>query len=396
MNITLFADIIMKKLSIYTLIGLLFFACKSEPARTDYIIKGTAKDVYNGIRVHLNTIDANGRESLLATEMVVNEGFSFKGVAETPDLATISINSIPGKLPFMLENSEIHIDIDKSNLAESKVTGSKSHQDFEAYQSGLLAIKNDVLSNNTVITPANPEKELSLKELRSKQLIAIETETQDYTIKFIKENKDSFYSLFLIEQETRKASFDIENYMDIYNNLSSRLKSSTAGVAVKTKLDGMFKTYQRTAQIQIGKIAPNFEAPTPEGNIVSLNDIKGKVTIIDFWAAWCGPCRRENPNVVRIYNKYHLQGLEIIGVSLDGTPTQRDPKQAWIDAINSDQLAWTQVSNLKYFNEPIAQLYNITSIPATYILDSQGKIVAKNLRGRALELKVEELLQQQH
>ena len=126
--------------------------------------------------------------------------------------------------------------------------------------------------------------------------------------------------------------------------------------------------------------------------MVSLNDVKGKVTIIDFWAAWCGPCRRENPNVVRIYNKYHDQGLEIIGVSLDGTRNQKDPKNAWLNAIKKDELTWTHVSNLQYFQDPVAQLYNINAIPATFILDEKGKIVAKNLRGRALELKVQELL----
>ncbi|WP_339755901.1 TlpA disulfide reductase family protein, partial [uncultured Winogradskyella sp.] len=127
--------------------------------------------------------------------------------------------------------------------------------------------------------------------------------------------------------------------------------------------------------------------------IVSLNELRGKVTIIDFWAAWCGPCRKENPNVVRIYEKYHDQGLEIIGVSLDGHSRQQNPKKAWLDAIEKDKLTWNHVSNLKYFNDPVAQLYNISSIPATYILDSTGIIVDKNLRGRALENRIKELLE---
>ena len=159
-------------------------------------------------------------------------------------------------------------------------------------------------------------------------------------------------------------------------------------------MDSAYEAYQKIAHLEIGKVAPNFEAPKPDGSLISLNDIKGKVTVIDFWAAWCAPCRKENPNVVRVYNKYHDQGLEIISVSLDGDTRQNDPKKAWLDAIEKDQLDWTHVSNLNYFNDPVAQLYNITSIPATFILDKDGKIAYKNLRGKALALKVEELLNQ--
>ncbi len=112
----------------------------------------------------------------------------------------------------------------------------------------------------------------------------------------------------------------------------------------------------------------------------------GKVTIIDFWASWCGPCRRENPNVVALYNEFHSKGLNIIGVSLD------DDINDWKEAIAKDKISWTQVSNLKKWNDPIAKLYNIDQIPTTFILDSTGKIVAKDLTGQELRTKVEMLL----
>ena len=142
----------------------------------------------------------------------------------------------------------------------------------------------------------------------------------------------------------------------------------------------------------IGKPAPDFTAPTDDGRTLALKDALGKVTIIDFWASWCGPCRRENPNVVKVYEKYHDKGLEIIGVSLDGNSRQADPRGLWLKAIEQDKLTWKHVSNLKYFNDPVAQAYNVRSIPATYILDEKGIIVAKNLRGAALEAKIAELL----
>lgn len=138
----------------------------------------------------------------------------------------------------------------------------------------------------------------------------------------------------------------------------------------------------------IGDYAPTFTAKTPEGTDLSLGDVKAKLVILDFWASWCGPCRRENPNVVKMYNKYHERGLEIVGISLD----KAGQKQRWVNAIEQDKLTWRHLSNLKGWEEPIAQTYGVRSIPATYILDEDGKIIAKNLRGKALENKVAEIL----
>ena len=154
------------------------------------------------------------------------------------------------------------------------------------------------------------------------------------------------------------------------------------------KIDAYIAQKEAQANLDIGKIAPNFSAPDPDGKIIALNDIKGKATIIDFWASWCGPCRRENPNVVKVYEKYHDKGLEIISVSLD-RPNQQS---RWLQAIEKDRLTWHHVSNLQYFNDPVARMYNISAIPATFILDADGRIVAKKLRGSALEEQIASML----
>ena len=137
----------------------------------------------------------------------------------------------------------------------------------------------------------------------------------------------------------------------------------------------------------IGNKAPNFTAPSPEGTTLELQKQLSKITVLDFWASWCRPCRVENPNLVRTYNKLKDKGLHIVSVSLD-----RDKKR-WIQAIKDDGLTWDHVSNLQYWRDPVAQLYKVSSIPAMFILDENGIILAKNLRGAQLEAKLTQLLQ---
>jgi len=136
----------------------------------------------------------------------------------------------------------------------------------------------------------------------------------------------------------------------------------------------------------VGQLAPEFEGPSPDGNSFALKSNLGKITIIDFWASWCRPCRVENPNLVQLYRKNRNKGLSIVGVSLD------KDKNKWIKAIEDDGLTWSHVSNLQFWNDPIAKLYKVTAIPATFVLDENGVIIAKDLRGIELYNKVEELL----
>ncbi|MEL7020659.1 MAG: redoxin domain-containing protein [Bacteroidota bacterium] len=144
---------------------------------------------------------------------------------------------------------------------------------------------------------------------------------------------------------------------------------------------------KRVAAFTVGGTPPDFTQPSPEGKAISLTDFRGKVTLIDFWASWCGPCRKENPNVVRMYEKYKDRGFEILGVSLDKT------KDRWIQAIEKDQLTWPQVSDLKGWSNEVARTYGVTSIPQTVLLDKDGKIIARNLRGPTLEAKLAQIFE---
>ena len=201
----------------------------------------------------------------------------------------------------------------------------------------------------------------------------------DYSKKFIKENPDAYLSVLLLENFLMRQYLTPEEIKSYFEGLDKDVKETKSGKKIKTALDSM-------SAIVIGKPAPNFSAPSPEGKTISLKESLGKVTIIDFWASWCGPCRAENPNVVALYNEFHPQGLNIIGVSLDKDAAK------WKEAIAKDGLIWPHVSNLKFWEDPIAKQYNVQSIPATFILDEKGNIVAKDLRGEELRAKVAALL----
>ena len=142
---------------------------------------------------------------------------------------------------------------------------------------------------------------------------------------------------------------------------------------------------QPQTAVQVGMEAPEIALPSPEGQMINLSDLRGKVVLIDFWASWCRPCRVENPNVVRVYNKYKDQGFEILGVSLD-----RD-RAAWLDAIEKDNLTWPHISDLKFWQSQAAQTYGVTAIPYTVLVDRDGTIIAERLRGASLEAKLAEI-----
>ncbi len=158
------------------------------------------------------------------------------------------------------------------------------------------------------------------------------------------------------------------------------------GAEASPMIDNFKMAVNRASSFMTGAVAPDFAQNDPDGNPIKLSELRGKVVLVDFWASWCGPCRRENPNVVRMYNKYKDQGFEILGVSLDKR------KDAWLKAIEKDQLTWPHVSDLRGWKNQVAQLYSVTSVPATILLDREGRIIARNLRGPALEAKVGEVL----
>ena len=196
---------------------------------------------------------------------------------------------------------------------------------------------------------------------------------------FIKKHPASFAALHALTGASN--SLEPAKLEELYNQLTPVWKGSTASKNLAARINA-------TKALAIGKIAPDFVQPDTLGNNVSLKDFRGRYVLIDFWASWCGPCRAENPNVVSAYNKYKDKGFTVLGVSLD----REGAKDKWIDAIHKDNLTWTHVSDLKFWDNAVAKQYGIQAIPQNFLLDKEGRIMAANIKGDEFLKKLEEII----
>ena len=363
--------------------GILLFTVSCNQLKdNEFLIKGKINGIADGKKVFVELPTETG--STFKDTGVVNKGtFELKGTVEGMELAFIRVEEQEFNLPIILEKGEIKAIINKDTIEKSSVTGTKNNDIFQKFNDDTKAISDKVTKfqkdNSKKMMIAQRSKDTVTINALKKQYIAYQEEMNLFSKKFIKENPNAYLSVLLLENFLMRKYLETSEITALYDKLADDVKKTKSGERIKTSLNAI-KT------VVIGKPAPMFSGPSPYGKTVSLKEVMGKVTIIDFWASWCAPCRAENPNVVALYNEFHSKGLNIIGVSLDKDAAK------WKEAIAKDGLIWSHVSNLKFWEDPIAKQYNIQSIPATYILDAKGVIVAKDLRGEALKAKVKELL----
>jgi len=362
----------------YIAISCSISSCTSLDPNT-FVINGTT-DHADGSSVYRIKSGPNGQPVTIDSTTIVNGSFELKGVLDQIDINFIFLEGVNGNIPVILEEGSIEMEIFIDSLASSITAGTPSNNNLAQYRVSTQGFAKDMRTLVQEINEANTLGDNILAEDLTAKYKAVETNLNAYEKDFMSSNPQSYVATLILERlVTTKAMRSSEAKL-IFNGFDPKIKSSVSGKKVRAIIN------VPTNPTAIGEVAPVFEGPTPTGELVSLASLKGKVTIIDFWASWCRPCRIENPNLVRLYNRMHDKGLEIVGVSLDKN------QSSWTRAIEDDGLSWNHVSNLKYWQDPIALLYGVRSIPAAFVLNKDGVIVAKNLRGTQLDAKIEELL----
>ena len=339
-------------------------------AQSGYKVTGTVEGMPDGKAI-IATVNGSSLDTLAKAD-VKNGSFEFTGNVSEPTGAYIMVIGQRGAIPFMLENANITVNAGQAGLT---VTGSEGQKIYDQFMAINTTTQQEAMKLQQEYQAANGDqaKMQAVQEAYAKLM----TDAQAKETELIKANPDSYVSTFVIV--SGMGQMEYEQLKERYNLLGEKAKASAQGKAIAAQIAKLEST-------AIGQIAPNFTITTPEGDSISLYDIKGKVKLIDFWASWCGPCRGENPHVVEIYKEYHPKGLEIFGVSLDNN------KEAWVKAIADDGLVWKHGSDLKGWQSAPAQLYSVSGIPHTVLLDENNKIIAKNLRGDELKQKIAELL----
>jgi peroxiredoxin len=297
-----------------------------------------------------------------------------------------------GYSPFgilVTQPGNVTIKTDVENFGKSEVIGSKENDIFKSYTAAKLQAQEKIMDqlyqkygkefvNNRMPDTADSRYKQLIRDYQ--ELAQANAKEQTERLKAIVEAyPESFTAVFLLNGST--STMDAPVVEELYKSLSRKYKDTREGKSIESVIEAKKIT-------AIGKVAPDFSQPDTLGNKIKLSSLRGKYVLIDFWASWCGPCRAENPNLVKTFNRFKDKGFTVLGISLD----QPGKKDAWIAAIHKDNLSWTQVSDLKFWDNDVAVLYGVKAIPTNLLLDPQGKIIAKDLRGDDLSKTLEQLL----
>ena len=369
----------MKKFSILLITAIVLISCQNTK---NYKISGTVADpAYEGKNVYVQEMTANEMVPV-DTAIITNGAFTFEGPADSTVLRFIALDETvnpqkPSRVLAILEPGNINVKFDSTIT----VSGSQLNDAYNTFRKDQENVTKEIraLSQRYQEAASTGAMTDSLDAALTEQYEKLSGDMSTKTADFIKSNITNPLGKFMFM--TSAEMFEPETQREILALTDDAYKSQENIKRIVTRLENAEK-------VAIGQKFIDFTMKDPKGNDISLSDYagKGKIVLVDFWAAWCGPCIAEMPNVVAAYNNYKNKGFEVVGVSLDRE------KEKWLSGIKDMNMTWPQMSDLKFWETPVVELYAFRGIPHTVLLDKDGTIIAKDLRGAALHNKLNELL----